>query len=214
MKYIATHIPPPNDQRTDPDWDWKGIRIKGNSQCQGNSAQDVLVSLAMEFNLKDLIKIDTFGYYAIFFGWLEHHRPDDITRDDMMTWTNHAEFIQYIIRSNKLPVQVQCYSSIGDRKRKGDTIDIQPFNGNASFLHMLCHLTGRPLSIGTLILPSGHYMRIHASDDVNKEFERNDPFGTYPYRTAAEKNQVSGIYSWRQLQDAKIRRVIAIEDLH
>lgn len=212
MKTLAKFVPPKNAQRTDPKWDWNGIRIVGNSMCQGNSDQDLLVSLAFEFNIPTLKKIDTYNYYSMYFGFLLKFDQDIVTRPEMMDWRNHANFLQYIIDENDLPIKVACYSSVGDANRKGDFINIETFDGSAQFLHDKIVETKRPLSIGTLILPSGHWKRIHGSDDKEKVFYRNDPFGTYPYNTPELKSLVESTTPWSVYEKANIRRVIALED--
>lgn len=214
----ANHIPPENNQRTDPRWDWHGIRIVGNSMCQGNSNEDCLKSLAMEFDIPTLKPIDTYNYYSMYFAFLLKFDPDVVTRPEMMDWRNHANFIDFICESNNLPVKVVGYSSIGDRARlqtktnPADRIEILPFDGKASFLHDLIEETGRILSVGTLVLPDGHWNRIHSSDKEKKEFEDNDPFGRAPYDTPERKKQTVGKVKWSEFEKRKIRRVIALKD--
>lgn len=214
----ANFIPPKNDQRTDPKWDWHGIRIVGNSMCQGNSNEDLIKSVAMEFDITTLKHIDTYNYYSMFFAFMLSFDPDVLTRIEMMDWRYHANFIDFILEKNNLPVKVICYSSIGDRARPqtktnpADRIEIIPFNGKASFLHDLIEENRRPLSVGTLVLPDGHWNRIHGSDKGKKEFEDNDPFGRAPYDTPERKKETVGKIKWSDFEKRKIRRVIAIKD--
>lgn len=205
-----------NSQRLDPKWDWHGIRIIGNSQCQGNSNQDLLLGLASEFEIKTLSKIDTYNYYAMFFAFLSKEDIDDIDRDDMMTWLNHARFLQFIITSNKLPVRIVCYTSIGDRLQKVDEqrgMLMRSYDGDGQLLHDIIDLTKRQVSVGTLLSDSGHWIRVHGSDSKKKFFSVNDPFGTHPYKSDAEKKSCMTTYSWKKLTESKIRRIISIEDL-
>lgn len=218
MKTLAKFAPPENSQRIDPKWDWNGIRIVGNSMCQGNSNQDLLISLAFEFNLKTVKRIDTYNYYAMYFGFLEKFDPDVVTRSEMMDWRYHGSFLQDFCKNNDLPVNVVGYSSIGDKALDSkktmfqSQFEIKPFDGSAEFIHDTLIRTKRPVSIGTLILPSGHWKRIHGSDDKAKLFYRNDPFGTYPYDKPELKKLVESTTLWNVYEKAKIRRIIALED--
>lgn len=209
----ANFIPPKNDQRTDPKWDWTGIRIVGNSKCQGNANEDLLKSIGMEFNIIEFEKLNTFNYYAIFFAFLEKFDPDLVTRQEMMDWRNHASCLQFYVTANKLPVQIVCYSSIGDRARPNDLVKIKKFNGSAKFLSDLIIKTKRPTSVGTLVLPSGHWRRFHGTDEHNEVFEENDPFGKAPYKSQQDKINNVHLTKWEDLEKQKIRRIISIEDL-
>lgn len=213
MMEYARFVPPPNDQRTDPEWNWDGVRIVGNSMCQGNSNEDVLKAVGMEFQIRDFEKINTYNYYAIYFAFLKKFDPNTVTRPEMMDWRNHASCLQFYISENKLPVKVVCYSSIGDKARKQDLVEIKKFDGSAQFLSNKLLETKRVCSVGTLELPAGHWRRFHATDDIKKLFEENNPYGKFPFKTPEEKKHVTNTTSWETAEKSKIRRITAIEDL-
>lgn len=210
MNYVR-FVPEPNDQRTDPEWNWEGIKVGPNSQCQGNSNEDLLKAIAMEFDLQTLRKINTFNYYAMYFWYLKEHDPDVVERGEMMDFRNHAKFLNSIIAGNKIPLRVKIYSSIGDRPLKGMK-PIERFDGSAEFLGDVLEKTNRVVSVGTLELPSGHWKRYHAWNDITMEFELNDPYGTPPYKTALEKKTVTVKQTYKQAEKSKLRRLIVLED--
>lgn len=212
MNYVR-FTPPPNDQRTDPAWNWDGIKIGGNSQCQGNSNEDILKAIGMEFEIPDFAKINTFNYYAMYFGFLKATDPDVVKRDEMMDFRHHANFLATMCETNQLPVKIVVYSSIGDKPLKvGGIREIKKFDGSPEFLAEKLEKTRRIISVGTLELPSGHWKRYHAFDEIKKRFRLNDPYGTPPYKTAKEKKAVEVEQTYEQAKKSVLRRLIVIED--
>jgi len=207
----AGFVPPPNDQRTDPKWDWQGIQIGPNSQCQGNSNEDLVIAIGMEFGIPEFAKINTKNYYAMYFGFLLGTDPDVVTRGEMMDWRNHANFINTLCVTNDLPIRVSAYSSIGDKPLDGG-IEINKFAGTPESLAQIMELSRRIVSVGTLELPSGHWKRYHGFDREAKKFELNDPYGTPPYKTPEQKKTVTVTQTYEQARKSILRRVVAIED--
>ena len=192
MIVIASHIPPPNDQREDTTWDWEGIKIVGNSQCQGNANQDLIISLAMEFNVKALLNWTTFDYYTHFFAYLKSNRITD--RLTMMFSGNHAWFMTQLFRDHSIPVIA-----------KATDIPNSPV-----FIHKAIEQTGRPVSVGTMLSRFGHWIRVHESNSATETFEGNDSFGKHPYN----KIKKGGFYqySWQYLKQNTVRRIILLEN--
>ena len=194
MKVQSLHIPPPNDQKEDPTWNWHGVTIGGNSQCQGNSNEDCVKAIAEEFNISELKNINTRTYYAMFFGIWHGQKSVFPNRDDMMNFVNHAWVMNQLFKVSNIPV-VAVASNI---------------KNDPSIIHKAIEKTKRPVSVGTLLSASGHWIRIHGSDNTDKIFDCNDPFGSHPYK----KEQRGGFvqYSWEYLHNRTIRRMITFED--
>lgn len=191
-------IPPANDQKDDPKWEWefngKKISISGNAQCQGNCNENLLKIIAEEFSVNDLKHINTFNYYSMFFAWM-FSTESDVDRSDLMNWKNHVKFLNYIFESNNIPVVARGYS---DEK-----------NGLKSpYIRSLIQKTGRGLSIGTLATSSGHWINIYAVS--NDKYKGNDSWGQIPYK----KDQKGGYFEIdiTLLESKMIRRVIYLEN--
>lgn len=210
MNYVR-FVPPPNDQRTDPEWNWEGIKIGPNSQCQGNSSEDLIKVIGMEFEIPSLAKINTFNYYAMYFWYLKEYDPDVVTRNEMMDFRNHAKFMAFLVESNGLPIAVKVYSSINDKPLKNG-VSINSFDGSADFLAKQLEKSNRVVSVGTLELTSGHWKRYHAWNDITKEFELNDPYGNPPYKTPEDKKKITVKQTYKQAEKSNLRRIIALEN--
>ena len=191
----AKIIPPPNDQKDDPTWKWEGIQIKGTSQCQGNSNEDCIKAIAEEFGKKELQQINTFTYYSMFFGILKSQKHIAPQRNNLMDYRNHAWFMNTLFKAAKIPI-IAIPEEIQNDPR---------------ILHRAIEVTQRPISVGTLLSSSGHWIRIHKSSDITKVFFCNDPYGSHPY----QKDQKGGFceYSWDYLKQHTIRRMITFQDL-
>jgi len=193
MITVAKIIPPPNCQREDETWNWNGIKIQGNSQCQGNSNQDLVLAVAKEFKIPSLSDISTFDYYALFYAYLRIIKINP-TRLDAMIFTNHANFMTWLFGKNDIPVIAKAME-----------IPNKPV-----FIHEAIEQTMRPVSLGTMLSSSGHWIRVHKSNSEIESFDCNDPFGRHPY----SKIQKGGFftYSWAYLRSHVIRRIIILED--
>ena len=191
----AKIIPPPNDQKDDPTWKWEGIQIKGTSQCQGNSNEDCIKAIAEEFGKKELQQINTFTYYSMFFGILKSQKHIAPQRNNLMDYRNHAWFMNTLFKAAKIPVIAIPEETQNDPR----------------VLHRAIEVTQRPISVGTLLSSSGHWIRIHKSSDITRTFYCNDPYGKHPY----QKDQKGGFceYSWDYLKQHTIRRMITFQDL-
>jgi len=195
MKVQSLHIPPPNDQKEDPTWNWHGVVIGGNSQCQGNSNEDCIKAIAQEFNINELKNINTKNYYAMFVGIWHGNKQIFPNRASLMDFRNHAWFMNTLFKASGIPV-IATPAQI---------------NNDPTVIHTAIERTKRPVSVGTLLSQSGHWISIHGSDSVDKIFDCNDPFGSHPYR----KEQKGGghcQYSWEYLHKNTIRRIITFED--
>lgn len=203
---LANIISPPNGQREDTTWNWAGIRITGNSQCQGNANEDLLKGIGIEFGIKGLENINTYNYYAMFFGFLHSEQAKNFNRTDLMWYLNHVEFMNSIFINNDLPVRAKALSAIGDK-------GVQKFSGNCSEIHQFLQNTKRQISLGTTLTgPGGHWIRIDESHLGKMYLGGNDSFGTHPYKTDIEKKMPRVRYSYEQMQ-GKIRRAIILEDI-
>jgi hypothetical protein len=187
----VNHLPLPNDQKDDPLWNWGGFEIKGTSQCQGNSNQDLLYSISKEFNIKDIEFNSTFDYYAKFFAfWTTFN--DQPNRKDFMFSGNHAWFMNKLFEIHDIPV-------------KASVVNIP---NKAFIIEQALKVTNRPVSLGTLLTSSGHWISVHGYDDG--VFNCNDPYGQHPY----SKNQKGGYvdYKYSYLEKFTVRRLLTVED--
>lgn len=190
---IAKFIPEENAQRTDPEWNFDGVQIGPNSQCQGNCNQDLVKAAAMEFGIVELREIDTYTYYNIFYLHFKKLKGRSPNRGEFMNWRNHGAVLNSIFESAKIPLEAVC-SEIKSTKEIVDALK----------------RTERIMSLGTLLSPSGHWIRINGYN--NGVFRANDPFGMHPYRSNWEKIQVTAKYGEQYLSRYTTRRLITLED--
>lgn len=193
----AKHILKPNSQRGDQKWETENGIITGGSMCQGNSNERILRSIAIEYDVKSLREIDSYNYYAMFSGAWHGQKATFPRREDMMNYRNHAWFMNLLCKENGLPVEIKSW-----------TID-----NDSIFIHEAIERTEMPVSVGTLLSESGHWISIHESDDEEKCFKGNDPYGNHPYKTKEEKSTNLFDYSWDYLEKHTIRRVITVEKI-
>lgn len=187
--------PPPNDQKLDTKIDFDGYVINGSSQCQGNSNEDCLKAIAVEFNIKELENINTFAYYTLFRGVWQGQKNFFPNRTQIMDYRNHAWFLNQLFKSQALPIRAIP----------------QEIKNDPMLVHKAIEKTRRPVSIGTLLSQSGHWISVHGSNDIEKVFNCNDPFGQHPYK----KDQIGGYvdYTWEYLKKFTIRRMISFQDI-
>jgi hypothetical protein len=184
------HLPPPNDQKEDPEFNWGGIRIKGGSQCQGNSNQDLIHSIGLEFNIKAFTGWTTKDYYIHFYAYMTSRKPP--VRSELMDYRNHAWYINELFEDFKIPIIAKD----------------QSIPNKAFIIEKAIEQTNRPVSVGTMLSSSGHWISIHGYE--NRLFNCNDPYGQHPYKKDQKGGYVN--YSYDYLQKHVVRRLITLED--
>lgn len=218
-KIEAKIISPDNGQREDEKWEWEAIpteeqkkNLNGkpfiislgpNSQCVGNTHQDLLFGVAEEFphKLKRLADRDTFDYYTWVNGYL-HGLGKPYSANDLKYFITHVNFFNKLFQEHGVPV-----------KARG--IEIPKKDQNLQTVLDWIKTTRRQVGLGTFLTgPGGHWMRgdtIHIYDD-HLELGGNDPFGTCPYKSASQKTRVRVLYKDSLIESKTIRRITVLED--
>jgi len=183
-------IPPPNDQKYDPEFNWDGIIIKGGSQCQGNSNQDLLHSVGLEFDIKPFVGWITKDYYIHFYAYMSKRNPPK--RKKLMHSDNHCWFMNELFKDFNVPVISKVINIPNRPSLIADAIEY----------------TKRPVSIGTMLSSSGHWISVHGfEEDV---FNCNDPYGQHPYKKSQRGGYVK--YGSLYLKKNTVIRLLTIED--
>ncbi|MDZ4726215.1 MAG: hypothetical protein SH817_08655 [Leptospira sp.] len=218
-KIEAKIIAPDNPQRTDQAWEWEAIptpeqkkklngepfliKLGPNSQCVGNTHQDLLYGVAKEFPAKIglLATEDTYEYYTWINSYLYHlGKPYDASH--LKYFQVHVDYFNHVFKIHGIPV-----------KAKG--IEIPKKEQTLETVKFWIEETKRQVGLGTFLTGSGgHWMRgdtIEVHDD-HMGLGGNDPFGTSPYKSKTQKTRVRVVYKDKFLESKTIRRITVLED--
>lgn len=195
----ATHIPPKQNQREDFRFQIPDVPefIAANSQCMGNTFQDLLWSYGMETDDKTL-QMSTDAYYRNLWAFLVQEKKDagskkPIPREAFFVMANHQRFLNSIFDKNKMGVICEC----------------KVIQADANIIRNLIKKHKRPVGIGTQTTgPGGHWFII--TEEENGILIGNDYFGTFPYKTEAQKKETGVSYSDSFLAQKGLRKYAVI----
>lgn len=194
-------FPPPNTQRTDPEFRFKNkngkwLTRRASALCKGNCTQDLLVSIGLEFGVKELAEMrDSTALYSKIVGVILKKNPNVQVTNRMITSNaNHMAMISAVLAGSEKTKHLEAF-----------WVDIR--RDPPGILEKTLKEIKRPvMTLGYPINRHGHWVTLYYP------FYGNDPWGKFPYRTKAEKENTQVDFGSEFFKKHGFRSLIGIRE--